>query len=129
MQPRSFDSPQHKLLPARPPMHQNSQFKTQTKSKSRDLEPRRYARKIFDGRGLYLLVTPRGGRYWRYNYRFEGKLKTLALGVHPYVSLEKARAGHQVARTLLADGVDPSARKRALGSRVFARVVQLSEPH
>jgi hypothetical protein len=63
---------------------------------------------------------PNGGRYWRYNYRFDGKITTLALGVHPDVSLDKARARHQVARTLLADGVDPSARKRVLGNRVFA---------
>lgn len=46
------------------------------------------------GRGLYLLVMPNGGRYWRYNYRSDGKLKTLALGVHPDVSLDKARARH-----------------------------------
>jgi len=59
-------------------------------------------------------------RYWRYNYRFEGKPKPLALGVHPDVSLDRARARRQVARTLLADGVDPSARKRVLGNRVFA---------
>ena len=63
---------------------------------------------------------PNGGRYWRYNYRFDGRLKTLALGIHPDVSLDKARARHQVARTLVADGVDPSARKRVLGNRVFA---------
>ena len=71
--------------------------------------PRRYARKIFEGRGLYLLVMPNGSRYWRYNYRFGGKHKTLALGVHPDVCLEKARARHQLARSLLADGIDPSA--------------------
>ena len=67
-----------------------------------------------------MLVAPCGGRYWRYNYRFDGKVKTLSLGVHPDVSLDKARVRHQVARTLLADGVDPSARKRVLGNRVFA---------
>jgi transposase-like protein len=119
MQPRSFDSPQHELLPARPRMHQISQIKTQAKGDFRNLEPRRCARKIFDGRGLYLLVMPNGGKYWRYNYRFDGKLKTLALGVHPDVSLDKARARHQLARTLLADGIDPSALKRALGKPAF----------
>jgi hypothetical protein len=66
-----------------------------------------------------LLVMPNGGRYWRYNYRFEGKHKTLALGALPEISLEKARARHQIARTLLADGVDPSDRKRALGKQAF----------
>jgi hypothetical protein len=63
---------------------------------------------------------PNGGRYWRWNYRFDGKLKTLALGVHPDVSLDKARARHQFARALLADGIDPSARKRVLGIHAFA---------
>jgi len=63
---------------------------------------------------------PSGSRYWRFNYRFNGKQKTLALGLHPDVSLEKARARHQVARTWLADGIDPSVRKRALGNSAFA---------
>jgi hypothetical protein len=66
-----------------------------------------------------LLVVPNGGRYGRWNYRFDGKLKTLALGVHPDVSLDKARVRHQVARTLLADGIDPSARKQAMGLGAF----------
>lgn len=100
-------------------MHQISRVKIHSKSASRDYEPRRYARKIFNGRGLYMLVTPNGGRYWRYNYRFDGKLKTIALGIHPDVPLEKARARHQVARCLLAEGIDPSARKRALGIYAF----------
>jgi transposase-like protein len=106
--------------PDRPPMHQNSRVMTRCAIEPPAIASLRCARKIFDGRGLYLLVMPNGGRYWRYNYRFDGKLKTLALGVHPDVSLDKARARQQVARTLLADGVDPSARKRVLGNRVFA---------
>ena len=115
-----FDPPPELVSSARPPMHQNSRAKPRCETEPPDIGSLRYSRKIFDGRGLYLLVMPNGGRYWRYNYRFEGKLKTLALGVHPDVSLDKARARHQVARTLLADGVDPSARKRVLGNRVFA---------
>ena len=101
-------------------MHQNSRVKTRCATEPPAIGSLRCARKIFDGRGLYLLVMPKGGRYWRYNCRFESKLKTSPLGVHPDVSLDKARARHQVARTLLADGVDPSARKRVLGNRVFA---------
>jgi hypothetical protein len=80
----------------------------------------RYARRASDGRGLYLLVMPNGGRYWRYNYRFNGKHKTLALGVHPDIPLEAARERHQIARSLLADGIDPSDRKRADGKYAFA---------
>ncbi len=115
------DRPRGDTSPARPSMHQNSRVIIRGNG-PRHTRPRRCARKIFDGRGLYLLVMPNGSQYWRYNYRFEGKLKTLALGVHPDVSLEKARARHQVARTMLADGVDPSARKRSLGVGIFAAV-------
>jgi len=98
-----------------PPMQQNSGVQVRGAGDSPAFGPWRYARKVFDGRGLYLLVMPNGSRYWRYNYRFAGKSKTLALGVFPDVSRCKARARHQVARTLLADGVDPSACKRLLG--------------
>jgi hypothetical protein len=62
---------------------------------------------------------PNGSRYWRYNYRLGGKHKTLALGVHPDVSLGKARARHQIARSMLADGIDPSTQKRLLGKHAF----------
>jgi hypothetical protein len=114
-----FDLPRRRSPSARPPTHQNSRAKRPTKTEPHDAKPLRCARKIFVGRGLYLLVMPNGGRYWRYNYRFDSRYKTLALGIHPDVSVEKARARHQVARTLLADGIDPSARKRTLGSYAF----------
>lgn len=64
-----------------------------------------------DGQGLYLLVKA-AGKYWRFDYSFLGKRKTLALGVYPDVSLAKARARRQEARELLAEGVDPGAAKR-----------------
>jgi hypothetical protein len=83
----------------------------------RRLKPLRSPRKLFDGRGLYLLVAPSGGRYWRYNYRIDGKFKTLALGIYPDVPLAKARVRHRLARQLLADGIDPSAVKRIAGKR------------
>jgi transposase-like protein len=115
------DTPQHRSPPAQPPMHQNSWVALLSKAEclELDLEPKRCPRKIVDGRALYLLVMPNGSRYWRYNYRFEGKHKTLALGVHPDISLDKARVRHQLARSLLADGIDPSAQKRAEGNRAF----------
>jgi transposase-like protein len=74
----------------------------------------RYARKLSDGEGLYLLVVPTGGRYWRYNYRFNGKQKTLALGIYPDVPLEAARMRHRAARQLLASGTDPALRRQDL---------------
>ncbi len=64
-----------------------------------------------DGAGMYLLVTA-SGKYWRMNYRFADKRKTLALGTYPEVSLAKARAKREKARELLAEGIDPSAAKR-----------------
>jgi transposase-like protein len=118
-QPQTSEIARHRFTPARPRMHQSSRVKPQQRVQTGELEPRRYARKRFYGRGLHMLVMPSGGRYWRYNYRFEGKLKTLALGIHPDVSLDKARARHQAARTLLADGIDPSAWKRTKGKGAF----------
>lgn len=64
-----------------------------------------------DGGGMYLLVN-KAGKYWRMDYRFAGKRKTLALGVYPAVSLAKARQRREKARELLADGIDPSVAKR-----------------
>ncbi len=58
----------------------------------------------------------RGGRYWRYKYRYAGKYKTLALGIFPDVSLDKARLRHQGAHRWLAAGIDPALKKRQLRS-------------
>lgn len=68
--------------------------------------------KYSDGHGLYLHVKP-AGRYWRMAYRFTGKQKTLALGTYPEIPLAKARKRRDEARALLAEGIDPSAAKKA----------------
>lgn len=66
--------------------------------------------KIFsDGYGLRIEIRPNGGKYWRYQYRFNGALKTLALGVYPEVTLKAARASHREAYNLVAQGIDPAA--------------------
>lgn len=67
--------------------------------------------KYTDGRAMYLLVNA-VGKYWRVNYRFADKRKTLALGVYPDVGLAKARARRDKAREQLADGIDPATAKR-----------------
>lgn len=64
-----------------------------------------------DGDGMYLLVNA-AGKYWRMDYRYLGKRKTLALGVYPAVTLAKARARRDAARVQLADGIDPMQIKR-----------------
>jgi integrase len=64
--------------------------------------------RLNDGHGLYLLVTPKGAKWWRFDYAFNGKRKTLSLGVYPDVSLKMARERRDAARQKIADGVDPS---------------------
>jgi hypothetical protein len=68
--------------------------------------------RLFDGGGLYLEVSPAGGKWWRFKYRFGGKEKRLALGVYPDISLKDARSRHQDARKQLAQGIDPSEAKK-----------------
>lgn len=69
--------------------------------------------KIRDGGGLYLLINPNGSRWWRFDYRFGGKRKTLSMGVYPDVPLKLARERRQEARTQLAAGADPGAQRKA----------------
>lgn len=64
--------------------------------------------KLSDERGLYLLCSPKGGKWWRYKYRFAGKEKLLSLGTYPDVPLAKAREARDDARRQLASGIDPS---------------------
>lgn len=68
--------------------------------------------KLSDGLGLHLLVTPSGGKLWRFQYRFAEKQKSVALGKFPEISLADARKRRDDARTLLANGVDPDAVKK-----------------
>lgn len=69
--------------------------------------------KLFDGDGLYLFVQPSGGRWWRFKYRFHGKERELSLGVYPEVSLKLARTRREDARRAVAQGIDPSAERKA----------------
>jgi hypothetical protein len=73
----------------------------------RNTKPRDKAVKLTDGAGMYLLVRPTGSRLWRLDYRFQGKRKTLALGVYPSITLADARERRETARRALATGQDP----------------------
>jgi len=75
-------------------------------------KPKDKQHKLFDGGGMYLLVLPAGGKYWRLKYRIDGKEKVLALGVYPSVSLAEARERRADAKRLLAKGEDPSIVKK-----------------
>ncbi len=76
-------------------------------------KPKSTAYKLTDGGGLYLLVTPSGGKLWRLDYSYGGKRKTLSFGSYPEISLSKARDERKDARSLLANDIDPSAAVKA----------------
>lgn len=80
--------------------------------------------KLSDSDGLYLLVTPAGGRYWRMNYRYLSKQKTLAFGVWPDTGLAEARAERDKARKVIARGDDPA--EQAKLDRIAASVAAAS---
>jgi integrase len=90
----------------------------------RKAKPAAAPQKLSDGAGMYLLLKPDGGRYWRMDYRHGGKRKTLALGVYPTVTLADARQRREDARRLLAHGTDPGlVRKEAKLAQVSAAQV------
>ncbi|MGH8471735.1 MAG: tyrosine-type recombinase/integrase [Gammaproteobacteria bacterium] len=76
-------------------------------------KPRERPYKLFDAGGLYLIVSPSGGRWWRLNYVCGGAHKTLSLGTYPLVALKQAREKRDDLRRLLANGVDPGAVRKA----------------
>ena len=84
-----------------------------TDAKLRTLTTPDKTRKVADGSGLYLELTPAGGRYWRMKYRHGGKEKRLALGVYPAVGLKEARDKAEAARKTLQAGDDPGEVKKA----------------
>ena len=82
-------------------------------AKVRNAKPKQKPYKLSDADGRYLLVMPTGGKYWRFDYRYGGKRKTLALGIYPAVSLLQARGKTLEARQAMAQGIDPGQQKKA----------------
>jgi integrase len=80
----------------------------------RNTKPADNPLKLTDERGLYLLLKPNGSRWWRFDYRYGGKRKTLSMGVYPDVSLKEARNRRDEARKLLASDVDPGENRKAV---------------
>jgi integrase len=76
-------------------------------------KPRDKAYRLFDGRGLYVEISPAGGRWWRFKYRIGGKEKRLSFGVYPDVSLKEAREKLEEARKHLDSGRDPGALRKS----------------
>ena len=84
-----------------------------TDIKAKNAKPLEKEYKLTDGFGMFLRVTPKGSKYWQMAYRFEGKQKLFSIGVYPAVSLSDARQRRDEARRLLAQGIDPNAKKQA----------------
>lgn len=83
-----------------------------TDTTTRNAKPRERDYKLADSGGLYLLVTPAGGRLWRLKYRADGVERKLALGKYPAVTLGEARKARDAARAQASAGNDPAAAKR-----------------
>lgn len=81
----------------------------------RNAKPTSKAFKLYDEAGLFMQVTPSGGKWWRFKYRFEGKEKLISFGTFPDVSLADARARRDAARKLLSNipPIDPSNTRKA----------------
>lgn len=93
----------------------------------RQAKPKDKPYKLPDGTGLYLLVN-KAGKYWRYDYRFENKRKTISYGVYPVVTLSQAREAHLATKRKLQDGIDPMAKRQA-DARTFKSVAALWREH
>lgn len=84
-----------------------------TDTEIRKAKAKSSAYRMSDGGGLYIWITPAGGKLWRWKYRFEGREKLMTFGSYPDVSLSLARERHTAARKLLAAGTDPMAERKA----------------
>lgn len=79
----------------------------------KNFKPSKKPIRNFDSNGLYIEVSPRGGKWWRLKYRFQGKEKRLSLGVYPEISLKKARELRDEFRKMVAEGLDPSENRKS----------------
>lgn len=76
-------------------------------------KPREKQYTLFDGHGLFLLVTPSGGKLWRFKYRLDGKARLMSFGPYPDISLNEAREKRAAARKQVANGIDPCEARKA----------------
>jgi integrase len=86
---------------------------TLTATAVKQAKPQDKPYKLTDGKGMYLKVMPNGSKYWRMNYRFAERAKTLALGTYPDTTLAEARDRRDIARKELTNDIDPAESKKA----------------
>ena len=90
-------------------------------------KPKSTAYKLTDGGGLYLFVTPNGGKSWRYKYRVVGKEKSLTFGSFPELGLADARKAHEAARAVVQSGADPGEQRKASAQKNMAAAASTFE--
>lgn len=93
----------------------------------RNARPGTNRKRLTDGKGLYLWLNLNGSRWWRFDYRYNGKRKTLSMGTYPDTGLAEARAKRDAARKLLAAGVDPGEERKAVKAAVMQRAANSFE--
>jgi integrase len=93
----------------------------------RAAKPREKPYKLFDERGLFLLVKPNGARLWRFKYTVGGREKLISLGDYRDVPLKRARDKRDEARRLLADGIDPSTQRQEQRAAAADSLTALAE--
>ena len=84
-----------------------------TDVKIKSLKPKEKLYAVVDEKGLSLEVSPKGGKWWRFKYRFDGKQKRLSLGIYPDIGLKEARNNRDDLRKLIAEGIDPAHVRKA----------------
>jgi len=97
----------------------------------KNFKPNATPYRVTDSEGLYLEISPSGGKLWRWRYYYQGKQQLLALGKYPVVGLAEARSKRNEARALLDAGKHPSREKKAAklrriveGENTFERVAR-----
>lgn len=93
----------------------------------RNAKPSEKPIRLFDGGGLYLEISPAGGKWWRLKYRFAGKEKRLSLGVYPEIGLKEARDRRDEAKRLLGEGIDPSVERKVQKATTVERTANSFE--
>ena len=92
----------------------------------KNAKPDKKAFRLKDERGLYLEVSPSGGKWWRFRYWCNGKENRLSLGTYPEVSLREARDRREEARRMLANGLDPSEVRKSKRAQAEADALTFS---
>ena len=102
-------------------------IKTLTNKQLQAVKPTSKAQKLFDGNGLFLLVSKTGAKGWRFKYRFGGKEKLISIGTYPQTSLAEARQVREDLRAKVRSGIDPSTERKMIKETARIQKVVIEE--